>query len=264
MCCTVSHDRAAGILSLLEEAHGWRSGEEISSLLGISRAAVGKHVAALRVDGHAIEAAPRRGYKLLAKRDVINPEALAADLRTVCIGKKGWHILGETTSTNSDAIKLAAEGSPEGVVVLAERQTRGRGRKGNTWCSAPRGLQFSLILRPDIRHCRSDLLTSLAMRAVQGAIQEYTGIKAEGKAPNDVFVKMRKVAGILVETGFRGDEPEWAVVGIGCNVNALPGDFPPELRPRITSLLEENGRPLSRSAILQCILELFESYYRQL
>ena len=254
------------ILTLLEERDAWCSGEAIAGQLGISRAAVGKHVACLRADDHAIAAATRRGYRLLARRDLLDGAALAASLPTRIFGKTAWHILEETTSTNHDAVRLANEGCAEGCVIVAERQTQGRGRKGHVWRSLPRGLQFSVLLRPEACSWNAALLTGLAALAVARAVREVTGLTPCVKPPNDVHIGGRKLAGVLVETGLRGDEPDWAVLGIGCNVNALPEDFPPEERledgrPRFTSLLEETGRFVSRPALLAVMLEHLEKAY---
>ncbi len=249
------------ILALLEQAGGWYSGEAISGCLGISRAAVGKHMSVLRAEGHFIEAATRRGYRLLAKQDIIDGAEMAARLETAILGKGRWHMLAETGSTNLEAVRLAAEGAEEGSLVFAERQTRGRGRKGHDWVSVPRGLQFSVIFRPDARYWNADTLTCLGALAVVQAVKKTAGVQAAFKRPNDVYAAGRKLAGILVETGYRVDEPEWAILGIGCNVNALPEDFPGEVRDRFTSVLREAGHPVSRPALLRSILEALDNAY---
>lgn len=252
------------ILDMLEQSGGWCSGEDLSGRLGVTRAAVAKHMAALRSGGHAIAAATRRGYKLLARRDKLDGPFVAEALATRFMGKKGWLVLEETASTNLEALRLASEGAEDGFVVAAERQTRGRGRKGHDWISVPRGLQFSVILRPEPSRWDAELLTSLGAVAVARALRQVAGLPATYKAPNDVLVGGRKIAGVLVETGLRGSEPEWAVVGIGCNVNSLPEDFPEEGRESFTSTLAETGRVLPRPALLAAILESLEGFYLQL
>ena len=220
-----------------------------------------KHVARLRAEGHAIEAVTRRGYRLLAERDALDGPALGAGLRTRVFGKTGWRVLEETTSTSLEGARLASEGAGEGFVIVAERQTRGRGRKGHDWISLPRGLQFSVILRPETAGWDAELFTRLGTLAVAGAIRDGAGLEPECKAPNDVLVNGRKIAGILVETGMRGPDPEWAVIGIGCNINALREDFPEESRGRFTSTLVETGRVLSRASLLSSMLETLERLY---
>ena len=257
----------AGILELLGQRDGWCSGEELAAGLGISRAAVAKHIAALRADGQAITAATRKGYRLTARRDELDAGALAAGLRTRFFGKQDWHILAETSSTNLDAARLAGEGAPEGCVVFAERQTRGRGRKGHTWISVPRGLQFSLVLRPEGPFWNAALLTGLGALAVARAVRRQASLEAGFKPPNDVLAHGRKLAGVLVETALRGDEPDWAVIGIGCNVNALAEDFAAGMPPRaggsrLTSILMETGVWLPRPPLLAVMLEELECLYR--
>ena len=242
------------ILALLTQAEAWISGETMSQALGITRAAVAKHVMALRHDGHAIEAATRRGYRLVAAWEALDGDAVTARLATRVVGKGGWTLLDTTSSTNLVAARLAGEGVPPGHVVLAETQTQGRGRKGCTWFSMPRGLQCSVVLYPDAASWDAERLTHLGAQAVAAAIRECTPLEAVFKVPNDVLIRGRKVAGVLVETGYRGSDPEWAVIGIGCNVNAVAEDFLQAARAAATSLLLELGAPVSRTDLLTAML----------
>ena len=259
-----SHDRPDRILDLLEESGGWRSGEEISGLLGVSRAAVAKHVAVLRERGHAIASLTRRGYCLLVRNDPLEAAVVESALHTKVLGRKDWHVFAETASTNNEAARLAMEGAPEGSVVFAERQTKGHGRKGKAWFSAPRGLQFSVILRPDLPARALEQLHVLGVLAVAEALEAASGLVVQRKAPNDVLINGRKTAGVLAVTGFRAEEPDWAVLGIGCNVNALAEDFPPELHGRVTSPLAEGAAALSRAALLAAVLDRLEYWYNTL
>lgn len=252
------------ILAILAASGDWCSGEDISVRMGISRAAVAKHVAKLRAEGHAIAAVTRRGYKLLAERDALDGQSMEAMLRTRVIGKNGWLVLEEVASTNLEGMRRASEGAAEGYVIVAERQTCGRGRKGRNWVSLPRGLQFSVILRPETAGWNSEILTSLGVLAVARVLRAHTDLEVRCKAPNDVLVGDRKIAGILVETGMRGPDLEWAVIGIGCNVNALPEDFPEESRGQFTSVLVETDRVLPRTNLLVSILEELERLYDQM
>lgn len=247
---------------MLEDAGTWVSGEAISQRLGISRAAVSKHVAALRSAEHAIEAVTRKGYRLLARRDALRGESIAASLATRIFGNAGWTFLETTTSTNLQTAHLAEEGACEGHVVVAESQTKGRGRKGRDWFPVPRSIQFSVLLYPSGSFWDAEAFTRLSALAVADAIQEFTGLETVFKMPNDVLVNGKKIAGVLVETGYRGGEPEWAVIGIGCNVNVLPGDFPASARGAITSILVELGRPVDRISLLAAMLEKLEAAYR--
>ncbi len=250
------------ILDLLREGprETWKSGEVLSSLLGISRAAVAKHVAALREAGHVIEAVPRCGYRLVAEADSYSEAAVRELLKTRILGQRDWIWLDETTSTNSVAALQALEGAREGSIVVARSQSSGRGRKGHQWVSLPRSLAFSLILHPR-GNAEGVLLSQFALQAAVGAIEKVCGLQAVVKQPNDILIGGRKVAGLLVETGFRATDLEWAVVGIGVNVNVQAGEIPESLRQIATSLYIEAGRPVGRAGLLREILERFEPLY---
>lgn len=174
-----------------------------------------------------------------------------------------WH--SETGSTNADAAALAEAGAPEGVVVLADQQTAGRGRLGRSWSSPPgAGIYASVLLRPDPRAAR--LLSIAAGVAIAEAIEGVTGLAPALKWPNDVYLggreahAARKVAGILAEGGMSGGEA-WVVVGFGINV--LPATLPPHL-PRATSLETELGRPVDRGELLASCLARLAQRYRDL
>lgn len=141
------------------------------------------------------------------------------------------HHFSQTDSTNERARELALAGSPSGTVVTADEQSAGRGRQGRRW-SAPPGaaLLYSAILRPlDLRH----LLLPIAVPvAVCEACEEAAGVECEIKWPNDVWLRERKLAGILIEAR----PPEWAVIGVGINVSVSDHEFPAELRWPATSL----------------------------
>ena len=247
------------ILDLLLESRGWCSGEEIAARLGISRAAVGKHIALLKEEGHAIEALPRRGYNLLATNPPITRQQVARWLDSRIIGQNEWRILQNTTSTNNEAILWASMGAPPGSIVISEQQSQGKGRKGHDWLPTPRSLMFSVILRPT--RDLGNVFTEIALKAVLDATQRLSGMPTKAKAPNDVLLNNRKLAGILVESGWRGHEPDWTVIGIGCNVNALAGEIPESISSRATSLFMESGRPVCRSQLLALILSSLEKRY---
>lgn len=256
--------RAEHILRLLEEDGSWCSGEKLSALLGISRAAVAKQIAGLRLRGHAIQSVSGRGHRLLLKKENLDPAGMGKSLRTRHIGRGEWHVLAETTSSSDEAIRLALSGAASGSVVVAERQSRGRGRKGHLWFSAPHGLMFSVLLRPAMPAANLAWLTPLGVLAVAEALEERTDLSPTVKAPNDVLIGRRKVAGVLLETGMRGGEPDWAVLGIGCNVNTLPEEFPPALQQDITSIFAESGRAVSRAELLAAILNRLEFWHERL
>ncbi|MGE4298351.1 MAG: biotin--[acetyl-CoA-carboxylase] ligase [Desulfovibrionaceae bacterium] len=252
--------RRQRILALLEQGGGWCSGEAISLELGISRAAVAKHVACLRAEGHGIESSPRRGYRLAVKADALTGERVAPLLATRVVGRQAWRCLESTTTTNREAIVWAAEGAASGCVVIAEHQTEGRGKKGRRWFSAPRGIHCSVIVRGRFDAGVRPLLTTVGTVAVAEAIGRCTALSPVVKYPNDVLVNGRKVCGVLVEFGLIDEEVDWAIVGMGCNVNATTADFPEELRHVTSSLFIEGGVPVARPELLAVILERTEHW----
>lgn len=259
-----SIDRTKQILLFLKEAQSWRSGEEISTLLGISRAAVAKHVASLRSQGHVIESASRRGYRFLFSEEPITPLSVEKNLRTTIIGRTDWYTFPQTVSTNNEAIIFALNGAKEGTVVVAEEQTTGRGTKGKSWFSAPRSLQVSVIIHPDVTEEALAKVTMMGTMALADAIKEVTNIDVTIKKPNDLLLNGKKIAGFLVETGIRAGEPDWLVLSFGCNVNTLPKEFPEELSPFVTSLYAYANTPVSRNELLPIILNWIEYWYEKL
>src|SRR5512147_472545 len=229
------------VLGFLAEAGDeFVSGEAISDKLGLTRAAVWKHVEALRAQGYRIDAVPARGYRLSAIPDRLTPLELRPLLNTHDIGQV-LHHFEVISSTNDHARELAEEGAGHGEVVIAESQTGGRGRRGRPWVSPPgRNAYFSVILRPDLPPSRAPELTLLASVALCDALRQ-ANVPAAIKWPNDLLVGDRKIAGILTELASEPERVHWAVVGIGVNVNAAAEDFPAELRDVATSVRIERG-----------------------
>lgn len=167
--------------------------------------------------------------------------------------------LPAVASTNDECKALAQAGEPEGAVVWADTQTAGRGRGDHAWASAPGGLYCSLLLRPtELRSVQ--LLSLLAGLAAVDAVIELAGVNAHLKWPNDIMLGGRKLGGLLCEAHWQGQQPVYAVVGLGLNVNQP--DFPPELAGIATSLLLETGQPIDLQQLLQLFLAQFDTEYR--
>ena len=162
-----------------------------------------------------------------------------------------WH--ASVPSTMDVAAALAADGAAHGVVVAAEEQTAGRGRRGSTWSSPPgAGLYFSFIARPAHASTLS-LLTLAAGVGVREGIAAASGLSADLKWPNDVLVGRRKLAGILAEGLAIGTSHQAIVIGVGVNVQ--PAAYPPEVAARATSIEGELGRAVDRDALFAAILD---------
>jgi BirA family biotin operon repressor/biotin-[acetyl-CoA-carboxylase] ligase len=245
---------------LAERQGSFVSGEEIAGRMGISRAAVWKRVRALREEGYAIQGARGMGYRLTETPDRLSEEGIRARVRP----DGPWAafaVLDETDSTNSRAMEMAENGAPHGTVVVADAQTGGRGRLGRRWISPPgKNLYVSLILRPDVPPAGAPLLSLVAGVALADAL-EAMGVPGTLKWPNDLFLGDRKAAGILAEMASDPDRVRHAVIGVGINVNMEPGDFPPEISGRATSLRVRAGHAFRRAEVLARFLDSFADRY---
>jgi len=234
------------VLSALDG--GPASGPDLAEDLGISRAAVWKHVEALREAGFEIEAG-EDGYTLAGLPEL---GGAAVELGLEAPFEVEYH--DSFPSTNDRARDLAGEGR-EDVVVLADKQTGGRGRLDRAWASPSGGVWLSLLVRPDVPPARAPLFTLAAAVATARAARE-TGAEAAIKWPNDVLVGGRKLAGVLTEIDGEADRVSWLVVGVGVNANVDPGDIPGEAAA--TSLRAEVG-DVDRRVLTQRLVEEFHA-----
>jgi BirA family biotin operon repressor/biotin-[acetyl-CoA-carboxylase] ligase len=164
-------------------------------------------------------------------------------------------------STNTLAKELAAQGAPEGTLVLAEEQSAGRGRMGRHWVSPGyANLLFSLLLRPRIHKDQVFVTTMILALATIKAVKSRTGLASAIKWPNDIFVRGKKLGGILTEFSLRQEEIDYVVVGLGLNVNWSPHRTEDASR-LATSILAETGSRISRNDLLVTLLRIFEPYY---
>ena len=169
-------------------------------------------------------------------------------------------VVEETESTNDLVWKAVERGVPEGFVVFAERQTKGRGQYGRRWESAPYlGLWLSVLLRPALSLAESPKLTVLLAEAVAATIAAETGSAPTIKWPNDIYLSGRKIAGVLVEGRTSADGGYVGVAGIGINVNQTIDDFPEELRETAGSLAMATGKKISRAKLAIAVLRRLET-----
>jgi BirA family biotin operon repressor/biotin-[acetyl-CoA-carboxylase] ligase len=193
----------------------------------------------------------------------LTAESIQRELHTGFVGQQVV-CLDSVGSTNDVAKHLAQQGAPEGTLVVAEEQTTGRGRQGRRWL-APKGssLLLSLVFRPSLTSVTLPQLLMASSLAVAEAIEHSTGLPVHLKWPNDILVESKKVAGILIEAGFSGDSLDYAVVGIGLNVNLDPAEIP-EIASSATSLSAELGRRVPRLEVLHSLLRSMEREYLML
>ena len=254
----------ARILELLRRHSGnYVSGEEISQGLGVSRTAVWKHMRELKHSGYIIEAHPRRGYTLIQAPDALLPDEIRTRLNSSILGRE-IRYFDSLESTNNEAKKFAAEGCPEGLLVVTECQNSGRGRLSRGWFSpAGKGIWMSVVLRPPFSPQEAPKCTLMAAVAVNNAIREIAQINSGIKWPNDILYNGRKLVGILTEMSAEMDAINYVVIGIGINVNIDVSEFPEELSAIATSVSAEVGSKIDRVGLLSAILKHLEKSYTE-
>jgi BirA family biotin operon repressor/biotin-[acetyl-CoA-carboxylase] ligase len=250
-----SPDRRERILAALVGAGAvGASGEALAADLGCSRAAVHRHVEALRREGLPIEGG-HDGYRLGEDADPVVPMLVAPRLEPPVAGPLLWR--AETGSTNDEAIARARDGAPEGLVIGADRQSAGRGRRGRAWLAAPgHALLLSVLLRPDVPPVDAGLLPIVAAVATAEAI----GPAARIAWPNDILLGGAKVAGILCEMSADQEHVAWAVAGIGVNVRSAPALDDPRWE---AGALGDLGDPPARADLLVTLLSALGRRYAQ-
>ena len=232
------------------------SGEDLSKKLGVSRTSIWKHIESLRKIGYEIDAVPHLGYQLTKAPDMFIPHEISTDLGTKFIGKS-LHSFKSTGSTNDFAYRLAEEGAPEGTVVLAEEQAKGRGRMGRQWLSPKGGIYLSLILRPKLLPSQAPEITLVAAVSVANAIRKASGINCLIKWPNDILVGPKKISGILTEMKAEQDSTRFVIVGIGVNVNIESRKLP----HNASSISHELNGCVSKVEVVKEILRETERQY---
>ncbi len=221
------------------------SGVEMSNALGISRVAVWKHIKTLVNEGYDIESSPR-GYGLTTCRDLVrfSLEQTNENIR----------FYPTMDSTMDRARHLARKGVPHFTVVVAERQTKGRGRLNRAWLSQKGGLWFTIILRPDLPPQLSFKVNFAASLCLARTLNQLFDINARVKWPNDILVNNQKLVGLLSEMETRGDMISFVNVGIGINVNNQPETE----QPNAVSISTLAGQKVSRTDILSAFLHRFQ------
>jgi len=254
------HQDAIVLALLLECADDFVAGGVLCDKLDVPRAELLKRIDSLRARGYVIHTRGGLGYRLVEVPDQLGEAQIAPLLASGELGRKIHHF-DEVESTNDEAHRLAEAGALHGEVVVADFQTRGRGRRGRCWV-APRGkaLTFSVVLRPAIAPARAPEITIAAAVAAAEAAREMGAGSARIKWPNDVECKGRKIAGLLTELRAEPDRVRHAVLGVGVNVSLQMHDFPEELRPVATSLLLESGERQPRPLVCARLLEHVEEW----
>jgi BirA family transcriptional regulator, biotin operon repressor / biotin---[acetyl-CoA-carboxylase] ligase len=256
----------SAVLQALKDKEGlWVSGEALSEILQVSRTTIWKQVRSLTAEGYEIEAAPKKGYRISGPADLLSAEEVVPGLITERFGRRDYFYYREVDSTNNQARLLAAQGYPEGTVVVAEMQTAGRGRRGRSWFSpAGQGIYVSLILRPVLPLKEISRITLAAAVAAAETLGTVLHLHPRIKWPNDILVNGRKIVGILSEAVTDTDGIEYIVVGIGVNINNPRHGFPADFCTAATSARAEYDHPASRIQVLRELLWQMENRYNQI
>ncbi len=253
------------VLAALDAARGrYISGQELAAQLGVSRTAVWKAVAALRSDGIPIEAVTNRGYTLSKNVDVLNAAAIAAQLNETTLNALQIEVVDRLPGTNAALRARADAGAQEGLVLIAQAQSAGRGRGGHSFYSPPGGLYLSVLLRPEIGARQAVGLTAMAAVAAARAAEKLCHTPIKIKWVNDLWKDGKKVCGILTEAALDLESGmlDYAVLGLGFNVVAPAEGWPEDLRDVAGALYDGAPAPGARAALAAAFLNEFWPMYR--
>ncbi len=247
------------ILEKLRAASDYVSGQELCEQLNVSRTAVWKQIQRLEEEGYQIEAVPRKGYRIVGWPDTIAADEVRSRLKTAWIGQNVRYF-DSIDSTNQYAKKAGEENEPEGLLVIADEQTAGKGRSGRHWTTPPgTTIAMTVLLRPKIAPERISMVTLVMGMAIAKACRDLYGLDAGIKWPNDIVINGKKLSGTLTEMSAEMTAVNYIVIGVGINVNLR--EFPEEIRQTATSVALELGHDVNRAELIAAVLDRFEQYY---
>lgn len=240
------------------------SGQDLSDVLKISRVAVWKHIKKIRELGYKIESKQKLGYRLESSTDMLLPWEITSGLKTKVFGKRVYYF-DSIDSTQNQAIKIASDETDNGTVIIAEKQTSGKGRLGRKWISPKGGIWFSIILHPKFDISVITLFPIASALALSNAIEKTLNIKSELKWPNDITIKGKKVAGMLVDASLESNKIENLILGVGINFNVDIKQIEKSLKNTpnfygVTSLSEQNKTVKPILLIQSFLMELEQIY----
>jgi len=234
--------------------------KELINKLNITHEKLEHNLNELKESGYDIRHEKERGYKLFNTPDILEPFMIEHDLKTDYIAHN-IHFYQEVTSTNDVAKKFVDNDSPDGTVIIAEKQTAGRSRKHGDWVSPEGGIWMTMILRPDVSLVEASKLTIVTGVALAKTLHDHFNVNAGIKWPNDILINDKKICGILTEAIADYDQIKAILVGVGMDVNVDEADIPDYLKNTATSVKEELDIELKRADILNVFFKIFEQYY---
>lgn len=248
-----------GLLELLMNKNDFVSGQEIADTLGISRNAVWKAVESIRREGCEVEAVTGRGYRIVNTDGAFGENSIKSALTGKWLGSETV-FFSEIDSTNDEVRRRAEKGAAEGLLIVADSQMSGKGRRGRKWQN-PKGtnIAMSFLLKPGFSPDTAPMLTLIMAMAAADGISKVTGLDVGIKWPNDIVINGKKAVGILTEMIAEPDYIHYVIIGTGINVNTR--SFPEEISSTATSLYLETGRTWPRALITGLTAGAFENYY---
>lgn len=250
----------AKILEELKQNKGYVSGQALCEKCQVSRTAIWKAINKLREDGYVIDSVPNKGYKIISYPDILSKSEIESALEEGIV--KEVIYFESTDSTNNRAKMSGEEGKPDGTLVVADSQDKGKGRRGRSFDS-PKGksIYMTLLLRPDINPVKASMITIVAAMAVTKGLNEACGINTSIKWPNDIVAEGKKLCGILTEMSAEPDHVNYVAVGIGINVNNET--MPKEIENAAVSVKILTGKEYKRSTIISAVMKWFNVYYKK-
>ena len=240
------------------------SGQDLSDVLRISRVAIWKHIKKIQDLGYTVESKQKLGYKLTENSDILFPWEVTSELKTKVIGQKAYYF-DSIDSTQNQALKIANEPENNGAVIIAATQTGGKGRTGRKWISPKGGIWLSIILHPKFDISITTLFPIASSLALSKAIENTFEITPELKWPNDLTIKGKKIAGILVDAAFESNKIESLVLGVGINFNVDIKAIKKTLKDTpnfygVSSLSEQNKKVKPIQLVQNFFVELEKIY----
>ena len=243
------------------------SGQDLSDVLRISRVAVWKHIKKIQELGYNVESKQKLGYKLISNSELLLPWEITSNLRTKTIGKQAYYF-DSIDSTQNQALKMAQDVANDGTVIVAAKQTGGKGRDGRKWMSPKGGIWISIILHPKFDISITTLFPIASSLALSLAIEKIFSIKPELKWPNDLTIKDKKVAGMLVDVSLESNRIENLVLGVGINFDVNAKQIEKSLKgtPNFygVSSLSDQKQNIKPIQLVQTFLLELEKIYKAL
>lgn len=252
------------VLKYLENNKGKLiSGGELSKTLNVSRTAIWKSVNSLKDDGYNIQSIANEGYKLDIECDMLSENIIKSNLKTKLLGNK-FEIFKTIDSTSSYLKRQAQNKAEEGLIVISENQTNGRGRMSRSFFSISNtSIYMSILLRPHMLITDINIITIVTAVSVLTAIENIVGIKLQIKWVNDILYNKKKLCGMLTEAAIESESGyvDYIVTGIGVNVNIPETDFPEDVKQKAISLREITNKYYDRNKLIAEIINNFEQNY---